>query len=284
MLLHRAALPIFLLSGTLAGAQNVVHQAVHSDRVTPIHTALDHISVIALPEKITRVAAGSQAMQIEWHGNDVFVKPLQSGQSTDLMVWTEHQFSTYELEAPGDVKQMTFVLDEANAPVPQAMRSDPPAKESDQIAESAIGSTLLLVTPVTARGVRRAKDGISVSVKDVVRDGGSFYVRFAVTNSSTLPYRIEPPTVFEIAAKERADLLPSMNDTQITPETVAQFQSNQTGQVAVRRTDIPQKDLSPGQTAEAVVEIRPEDTAKPGIYEFDFGADNGHAVKAMVVL
>ena len=126
MLLHRAALPILLLGGTLAGAQNVVHQTVHSDRVTPIHTALDHISVIALPEKITRVAAGSQAMQIEWHGNDVFVKPLQSGQSTDLMVWTEHQFSTYELEAPGDVKQMTFVLDETKSPVPQATRSVPP--------------------------------------------------------------------------------------------------------------------------------------------------------------
>ena len=62
MLLHRAALPILLLGGTLAGAQNVVHQTVHSDRVTPIHTALDHISVIALPEKITRVAAGSQAV------------------------------------------------------------------------------------------------------------------------------------------------------------------------------------------------------------------------------
>lgn len=284
MLLHRAALPIFLLGGTLAGAQNVVHQPVHSDRVTPIHTALDHISVIALPEKITRVAAGSQAMQIEWHGNDVFVKPLQSGQSTDLMVWTEHQFSTYELEAPGDVKQMTFVLDETNSPVPQATRSDPPSKAIDQIAASAIGSTLLQVTPVTARGVHPAKDGVSVSIKDVVRDGSSFYVRFAVTNSSTLPYRIESPTVFEIAAKERADLLPSMKDTQITAKTVAQFQSNQTGQVPVRRTDIPQKDLSPGATAEGVVEIRPEDAAKPGIYQFVFGADNGHAVKAMAVL
>lgn len=284
MLLHRAALPIFLLGGTLAGAQNVVHQAVHSDRVTPIHTALDHISVIALPEKITRVAAGSQAMQIEWHGNDVFVKPLQSGQSTDLMVWTEHQFSTYELEAPGDVRQMTFVLDETNSPVPQATRSDPPAKEGDQIVESAIGSTLLQVTPVTARGVRPAKDGVSVSIKDVVRDGSCLYVRFAMTNSSTLPYRIEPPTVFEIAAKERADLLPSMNDTQITPKTVAQFQSNQTGQVAVRRTNIPQKDLSPGATAEGVVQIQPQNASKPGIYEFDFGADGGHAVKATVVL
>jgi hypothetical protein len=284
MLLHRAAVPILLLGGTLAGAQNVVHQAVHSDRVTPIHTALDHISVIALPEKVTRVAAGSQAMQIEWHGNDVFVKPLQSGQSTDLMVWTDHQFSTYELEAPGDVKQMTFVLDETNSPIPQATRSDPPSKEIDQIAESSIGSTLLQVTPVTARGVHPAKESVSVSIKDVVCDGSSFYVRFAVTNSSTLPYRIEPPTVFEIAAKERADLLPSMNDTQITPKTVAQFQSNQTGQVAVRRTDIPQKDLPPGQTAEGVVEIQPQDASKPGIYEFDFGADNGHAVKATAVL
>ena len=284
MLLHRAAVPILLLGGTLAGAQNVVHQAVHSDRVTPIHTALDHISVIALPEEVTRVAAGSQAMQIEWHGNDVFVKPLQSGQSTDLMVWTDHQFSTYELEAPGDVKQMTFVLDETNSPIPQATRSDPPSKEIDQIAESSIGSTLLQVTPVTARGVHPAKESVSVSIKDVVCDGSSFYVRFAVTNSSTLPYRIEPPTVFEIAAKERADLLPSMNDTQITPKTVAQFQSNQTGQVAVRRTDIPQKDLPPGQTAEGVVEIQPQDASKPGIYEFDFGADNGHAVKATAVL
>lgn len=284
MFLHRAALPIFLLGGTLAGAQNVVHQAVHSDRVTPVHTALDHISVIALPEKITRVAAGSQAMQIEWHGNDVFVKPLQSGQSTDLMVWTEHQFSTYELEAPGDVKQMTFVLDETSSPVPQAMRSNPPAKESDQIAESAIGSTLLQVTPVTARGVHPAKEGVSVSIKDVVCDGSSFYVRFAVTNSSTLPYRIEPPNVFEIAPRQSADLLPSMKDEQVAAKAVAQFGANQTAQVSVRNTDIPQRDLSPGQTAEGVVEIKPKDAAKPGIYEFDFGADGGHAVKATVVL
>jgi hypothetical protein len=284
MLLHRAALPILLLGGTLAGAQNVVHQTVHSDRVTPIHTALDHISVIALPERITRVAAGSQAMEIEWHGNDVFVKPLQSGQSTDLMVWTEHQFSTYELEAPGDVRQMTFVLDETNSPVPQATKSDPPSKKIDQITASAIGSTLLQVTPVTARGVHPAKDGVSVSIKDVVRDGGFFYVRFAVTNSSPLPYRIEPPNVFEIAPRQSADLLPAMKDEQVAPKTVAQFDANQTAQVSVQRSDIPQNDLSPGQTTQGVVEIKPEDVSKLGIYEFDFGPDGGHAVKATVVL
>jgi hypothetical protein len=285
MLLHRVALPILLLGGTLAGAQNVVHQAIHSDRVTPIHTALDHISVITLPERITRVAAGSQAMQIEWHGNDVFVKPLQSGQSTDLMVWTEHQFSTYELEAPGDVKQMTFVLDETSSPVPQGARvPDPSTKSTDWITESAIGSTLLQVIPVTAHGVHTAKDGVSVSIKDVVRDGTAFYVRFAVTNSSPLPYRIEPPKVFEIAPRQSADLLPSMKDEQIAAKNVAQFGANRTTQVSVRDAHIPQKDLSPGATAEGVVEIRPENAAKPGIYEFDFGADGGHAVQATAVL
>jgi len=290
MLLHRAALPILLLGGTLAAAQSVVHQNVRPDRVTPIHTALDHISVIALPERITRVAAGSQAMQIEWHGNDVFVKPLQSGQSTDLMVWTEHQFSTYELEAPGDVKQMTFVLDETSSPVPQGARlgdaraSDPPAKATDQITQAAIGSTLLQITSVTARGIHPQKDGVNVSIKDVVRDGSTFYVRFAMTNSSPLPYRIETPHVFEIAPRQSADLLPAMKDEQVAPKTVAQFDANQTAQVSVQRSDIPQKDLSPGQTAQGVVEIQPADATKPGIYEFDFGADGGHAVKATAVL
>ncbi len=161
--------------GVLAGAQNIVHQTVHSDRVTEIQTALDHISIIALPEKITRVAAGSQAMQIEWHGNDVFIKPLQSGQATDLMVWTEHQFSTYELEAPGDVKQMTFVLDETTSPVPHASgtaaAADSTAKKIGQITESAIGSALLHVTPIVPRGVRPQKDHVNVCIKDVVRDG-----------------------------------------------------------------------------------------------------------------
>lgn len=278
------------MGGALAGAQNIVHQTVHSDRVTQIHTAHDHISIIALPERIVRVAAGSQAMQIEWHGNDVFVKPLEGGQSTDLMVWTAHQFSAYELEAAGDVKQMTFVLDETSSHIPLATRSDtvaaadPRAKHVDQIADSVIGSTLLHVTPIVAHGVHPAKNAVSVAIKDVVRDGSSFYVRFAVTNSSTLPYRILSPNIFEITPRQSTGLLPSMKDEQIAAKTVAQFQSIQTAQVTVRRAVIPQKDLSSGATAEGVVEIQPADVAKPGIYEFVFGADGDHAVKATAVL
>ena len=131
MLLKKAAVPFLLFGASFAVAQNVVHQTVHSDQVIPIQTALNHLSIIMLPEKIVRVAAGSESMQIEWHQNNVFIKPLQGGQATNLMVWTEHQFSTYELAAPADVKQMTFVLGESVSTVPQIKgANEPSAKPS----------------------------------------------------------------------------------------------------------------------------------------------------------
>ncbi len=144
---------------------------------------------------------------------------------------------------------MTFVLDETSSPVPQGPRAgasraaDPPCQR-DRIRSP----TRRSVRPCSRSlrslrsGVHPAKDGVSVSIKDVVRDGSSFYVRFAVTNSSTLPYRILSPNVFEIAPRQSVDLLPSMKDEQVAAKTVAQFDANQTAQVSVRDTDIPQKD------------------------------------------
>ena len=77
--------------------------ARESERRHPIHTALDHISILSLPEKITRVAAGSDAMQIEWHDNTVFIKPLKAdnppiswcGPNTrcPLMSWRRREMS-----------------------------------------------------------------------------------------------------------------------------------------------------------------------------------------------
>jgi len=289
MLLKEAAVPFLLFGASFAVAQNVVHQTVRPDQVIPIQTALNHISIIMLPEKIVRVAAGSEAMQIEWHENNVFIKPLQSGQATDLMVWTEHQFSAYELEAPGDVKQMTFVLDESASPLPRVKGANvplakPSADEVRSLRDSAINSTLLNVTPVDGRDAHPPKNQVSVSIRDAVRDGDSVFVRFAVTNSGAQPYRVLSPQVFEITPQQNADLLPALTNKQISDRSVAQFQSNQTDQIVVSQSNIPEKDLSPGATAEGVIEIHPKDAAKPGVYQFVFGDDSSHAVKATVVL
>ncbi len=289
MLLKEAAVPFLLFGTSFAVAQNVVHQTVYSDQVIPIQTALNHISIIMLPEKIVRVAAGSEAMQIEWHENDVFIKPLQDGQATNLMVWTEHQFSAYELEAPGDVKQMTFVLDESASTVPQVKGANmPPAKPSaDEVRslrDSAINSALLKVTPVDWHDAHPPKNQVGVYIQDAVRDGDSVYVRFAVTNGGAQPYRVLSPQVLELTPQQNADLLPALTNKQISARSVAQFRSNQTAQVAVGQSNIPEKDLSPGATAEGVIEIHPEDASKPGVFQFVFGDDSSHAVKATVVL
>lgn len=289
MLLKKAAVPFLLFGASFAVAQNVVHQAVDSDQVIPIQTALNHISIIMLPEKIVRIAAGSEAMQIEWHENNVFIKPLQGGQATDLMVWTEHQFSAYELEAPGDVKQMTFVLDESASPVPQikganAPAAKPSADEVRSLTESAINSALLKVTPVDGHDVHLPKNQVSISIRDAVRDGDSVYVRFAVTNSGAQPYRVLSPQVFELTLQQNPDLLPALANKQISDRTAAQFKSNHTAQVAVEQSTFAERDLPPGATTDGVIEIHPTDASKPGVYQFVFGDDSSHAVKATVVL
>lgn len=289
MLLKKAAVPFLLFGASFAVAQNVVHQTVHSDQVIPIQTALNHISIIILPEKIVRVAAGSETMQIEWHENNVFIKPLQGGQATNLMVWTEHQFSAYELEAPGDVKQMTFVLDESASPLLQVkgVNASPAKPSADQVRslrDSAINSALLEVTPIDGHDAHSPKNQVSVSIRDAVRDGDSVFVRFAVTNSGAQPYRVLSPQVFELTPKQNANLLPALANKQISDRAAVQFQSNQTAQIAIEESNFPEKDLSPGATAEGVIEIHPKDAAKPNVYQFVFGDDSSHAVKATVVL
>ena len=161
MLVQKSVIALVILGGGMAFAQSIVHQPVNVNGVTEVHTALNHLSILALPEKIARVAAGSDAMKIEWHDNLVFIKPLQAGQSTDLTVWTEHQFSSYELEAPGDVNKMSVVIDETASPMAQgdgrvvaAGVAVPSPDEVEKITESVIGTTLLQVTPVVPHGIQ----------------------------------------------------------------------------------------------------------------------------------
>jgi hypothetical protein len=288
MLIEKGVIALIILGGSMALAQNIVHQPVNPNGVIQVHTALDHISILALPEKIIRVAAGSDAMQIEWHDNSVYIKPLKAGQSTNLMVWTKHQMSTYELEAPGDLHSMSFVIDETASPIPQARAqaaASPTPEEMQRVTDSVIGSTLLQVTPVVpSHGLRPAKDYVSVVIKEVVRDNNSLYVRFAVTNTSSHPYRIISPNVFTIVPTKNAELLRSMKNLQIPEQVTYEFQSNETIQVPVRGTAIPQKDVAPGATVEGVLALAPFDTQKSGLYEFVFGNDGTHRIQATAVL
>ena len=234
-------------------------------------------------------ATGSDAMQVEWHDNTVFIKPLRAGQSTNLMVWTANQMSTYELEAPGDVKSMSSVIDEAATPLPQSQSQKAAAAEAEReakqrIADSVIGTTLLSASPVISRDIRPVQDIVSVQIEEVVRSGNSLYVRFAVTNTGTHPYRVISPNVFSIVPSKNEQLVGALRNCQISEKTASQFQSHQTAQVLVRGTALPKQDVAPGATVEGVLALdRPEDQST-GVYQFVFGNDGAHRVQATAVL
>jgi hypothetical protein len=289
MLRKELTLLVGILGGSMTFAQNIVRQPINPNGVTPVHTALDHISILLFPEKITRVAAGSDAMRVEWHEKSVFIKPLKAGQSTNLMVWTEHQMSTYELEAAGDVKNMSSIIDETATVLPQAQKqksaaSEASAAEKQRIVDSVIGSTLLEASPVISRDIQPARDHVSVQIKEVVRSGASLYVRFAVTNPGTHPYRVVSPNVFNIVPAKNEQLIGALRNYQIPEKTTYQFQSHQTAQVEVRGTALPKQDVAPGATVEGVLALDRPENQSTGVYEFVFGNDGTHRIQATAVL
>ena len=280
---------LFSLGASMASAQAIVHQQVDTNGVTQVHTALEHLSIITLPEKIVRVAAGSDAVQVEWHDSNVFIKPVKNGLATNLMVWTEHQFSAYELAAPGPVSDMTIVLDESKSPVPKTTASSEAgekaaAEQQQRISDSIIGSTLLDATPVVGHGLHPAKDYVGVVINEVVRDKNSVYVRFAVTNNSPHPYRILSPTVLAITPQRNVNLVPALKGLQISDQVLAQFQSVQTEPVTVRGYSVSNRDVDPGKTVEGVLTIQPKEVDKPVVYEFVFANDGKHPTSVAAVL
>jgi hypothetical protein len=152
------------------------------------------------------------------------------------------------------------------------------------MTDSVIGSTLLQVTPVLTRGVRPAKNYVTVLIKEVVRDKNSLYVRFAVSNTGSHPYRIVSPNVFTITPTKNAELLAGLKNLQIPEQATYQFQASETSQVTLRGTALPQKDVPPGATVEGVLALEPADVQKGGVYEFIFGNDGVHRIQATAVL
>jgi hypothetical protein len=118
----------------------------------------------------------------------------------------------------------------------------------------------------------------------VVRDKNSLYVRFAVSNTGSHPYRIVSPNVVTIIPTKNAELLGGLKNLQIPEQTTYQFQSNQTSQVAVRGTFLPEKDVPPGATVEGVLALEPADAQKAEVYEFIFGNDGIHRIQATAAL
>lgn len=279
---------LMLAAGSVASAQTISHRKVNPNVVIPVATALNHISLIELPEPITRAAVGSDDVHIEWHGNTLALKPVQQGKATNLFIWTEHTQTSYEILPPGDVKNAAFVIDEMAAVTPAASQPHE-AKftptEIQKAADTLISQTMLQSTMVNNHAVKNSKDRVSVRITEVVRDKDALYVRYTMSNRGKQPYRVSAPQVFRFTPSTATDVLGALKGRQIPDRQLNQLGGGTTATLPLREARVSDRDVNPGQTVDGVLCFQAADTeAKPEIYRFVFAKDQKHPVDAAAVL
>jgi hypothetical protein len=84
----RKTLVLTIALAMAADAQKIETQKTERNRIIPLRTAPNPLSVIELAEPVTEVAAGSASYKIEWRGNKVFIQPLEPEATTNLFIWT----------------------------------------------------------------------------------------------------------------------------------------------------------------------------------------------------
>lgn len=112
-----------------------------------------------------------------------------------------------------------------------------PTITEDEIQKAAgvlIGQTLLQSAPVTARGIKPAKDRVDLRINEVVRDRNSVYVRYSISNRGKRPYRIADPNVFSLQPAKANDVLAALRDVQISDAALTRFEGTTTSQIPVR--------------------------------------------------
>jgi hypothetical protein len=244
---------------------------------------LNHLTVIEVGEPIAMAAAGSDAFEIERHGNRVFVKPTRAGVSTNLFVWTEHGRSVYELQSAADVSKMDVLIGAAQAPAVSAKAEQLSDEDVSKIAEQVLSHTLLNAERVNALGLKTQKNRVNVRLEEVVRGKDAIYVRYQVTNLSAVPYRVVAPEVSLLTSSESTPLgLPAANN-QLGAAFIDRLPTPNRQPIEVLHSEIGEEDVAPGRTSAGVLAIKTKDSV-PTLYQFVFGSDKVSPVVAQAVL
>ncbi len=266
---------ILILASTAALAQQ--------QPVTRVQTALNHLTVIEVAEPITMAAAGSEAFEIERHGTRVFVKPTKPDVATNLFVWTEHGRSIYELQPAGEVGKMDVLVTSVQQPPIRTAAESLSKEDVAKVAEQVLSQTLLNTQPVNAAGIKTQKNRVNVRLEDVVRGKDAIYVRYQVTNLSTVPYRVIAPNVSVLATEGNAGASMPPANQQLAAGYLERLGKVSSTPLELLHSEIDQQDVAPGKTSTGVLAIRSTD-GSPQIYQFVFGSDNASPIVTAAVL
>jgi hypothetical protein len=277
--MKRALIFVLTMYAISVSADELKASQPASSEVIHVATALDHLTVLEFGEPVTMAATGSPAFQIERHEDKVFIKPLKAGASTDLFVWTGSRRFTFELEPPGEVKNMNFAVD-SRIPAPKPVADSNPRME--EIADMMLSRALLGAERVDSTSIKDEKGRITVRIEHVFQSRSTIYIHYSVRNLTSRAYRIATPAVAELLAPHAALSLMSRQHTQLDGQVLRKLGELKERPMTPTRAEIRKEELQPGEETHGVVAIR-EQVSGPAIMQLTFGAEGGSKVQATVV-
>jgi hypothetical protein len=271
--------------GSLGGnalAQKIETTPVSRDRILRVETALNHLTVIEVPEPITMVAAGSPAFKIERRENKVFIQPLEEEQSTNLFIWTAAHRYSYELAPAGSVSAMHFAIDHREPP--SVARDDSSAEPQTDPTEVAV-KALIQSVPIRWQGSKPDDHRVTVVFKDVLKLADRWLIRYGVSNRSGQSYALHAPRIVLMREPtSRLSLLP-LSGAQLGPREASQVRSQRRQVIDVVHANPDVSIVTPGQEAMGVIGIPPlAESTKPTVLQFQFPADRRGRVTGTLVL
>jgi hypothetical protein len=223
-----------------------------ANKINHIATALNHLTVLEFQEPVTLAATGSADFQVERQDNKVFVKPLKSGASTDLFVWTASRRFSYELEPAGEVKDMNFAIDH---PVTTAKPPDPPV-QMEQIADMMLARAFLGAEPVDHAGIAEPKNQVGVRIEQVFRTKNSLYIQYTLENRSKEPYHVSTATAYQLQINSSSISRPAWKHHQLDPDTIRRLGDVKEIALPVAHSESKTQEIPPGESTRGVIAIR----------------------------
>jgi len=249
--------------------------------VQHLATALDHITVLEFGEPVTQAAAGSSAFNIEWRQNKVLIKPMKPGASTDLFVWTASRRFAYELDPPGEAKNMNYAVDNSTT-VSKPIPSPAPDAQMAEIADMVLTRAFLGADRIDSSTVKDKRGNVIVRVEDVFRSANGLYVRYSITNLTTQPYRVQKPGMSQLSSLHPRVSVLGLENTQLDSEILNKLHGEKRSPLSAASSEVGKEKLGPGETTRGVVVLRQQFNS-PTVLELAF-ADIGdrHVTAAFV--
>jgi hypothetical protein len=271
-------------------AQKIETATPSRDRVVPIHTALDHLTVIEVGEPVVTVAAGSVAFKVEWRDNKVFIEPTEPGVSTNLFIWTASSRLNYEIESAGEVGKMDFAIDYPRQlpPPPAAKVANPSLSHvggGDPLTKSYEIGPMLGGRPVHSESVKPSKWRVDVVLKDVFEQKDTLFIRYEIRNNSNSVYVPGIPRIFALNGVHSPRSLVGRENSQLSETEAQRLKANGQSPLPVVDGKLRSTQLAPGEETVGVVEIKlPPSSPKASALRIDFSQDGHGPVAATLVL